>query len=69
MDTSSDSVNFLVHLSTMMVTLLTGTGHSERYTGRMPRSNTGDFPQTFVRLTGQFLGMPPGCYTFKKNKV
>lgn len=32
----SDSVHFLVHLGTMVVTELTSSGHGPSYTGRMP---------------------------------
>jgi len=57
-NTFSDSVDFLVHLSTMMVALLTSTGDGELNARWMPGSDTSDFPQTLVRLPRQFLTMP-----------
>jgi hypothetical protein len=42
-DASPNSVNLFVHFGTMMVTLLTGTSHSEGHTRRMPSPDTGNF--------------------------
>lgn len=62
-DAFADAVDLLVDLGTVMVSLLTGTGHTELNSARMPCSNTGNLTQTFVRLPGQFLAVPSGCYT------
>lgn len=64
MDTSTNAVDLLVHLCTMMVALLTGTGDGEGHTGWMPSTDTGDLTQTLVCLTGQFLSMPTGSDTY-----
>jgi hypothetical protein len=50
----------LVDLSTMMVTLLTGTGQSETASGRMPSTNTSDLSETTVRLAGKPGNTPTG---------
>jgi len=55
---SSNSVDLLVYLSPVMVTILTGSGNREADSRRMPGSNTGYLPQTFVSFPGQFLGSP-----------
>ena len=55
----SDSVDLLVYLCTVMVTLLTRSGYREANTSRMPSTNTRHLAQTFVRLTWQLLTIPP----------
>lgn len=65
MDSSAETVDFLVDFRTMMVTLLTGTGYSESHTTWMPCTDTSDLTQTLVSLTGQFLGVPTCGNTFE----
>ena len=51
-------VHFFVHLGTMKVSILTGTGDSGGHTGRMPRSNAGNLTETAVSLTGKARDAP-----------
>ena len=56
--TLANSEYLLVEFSSVVVTVLTSTGHGEHDLGRMPSSNTGDLSETFVGFSGEFLGTP-----------
>jgi len=47
----ANTVDLLVDLRAVVLAFLTSTSHSVRHTGRVPRSDTGDFTQTLVCLT------------------
>lgn len=63
--TLRDSVDLLVDLSSVMVTVLTRSGNGEHDLGRMPSTDTGDLSQTLVGLSGQLLGSPSVGDTFE----
>ena len=50
---SSDSVDLLVDLSSVVETVLTGSSNSEGDSGRMPRTDTGNLSLASVGLSGQ----------------
>ncbi len=54
----SDSVNLLVHFSTVVVSQLTRSRHSPSDTGRMPRSHTTHFAITSMGFFLQVLHSP-----------
>merc|ERR1711902_229667 len=58
--TLSDSVDLLVDLSSVMVTLLTSSGNGVLDPTGMPGSNTSNLPQALVGLPGQLLSVPSG---------
>lgn len=60
----SNTINFLVDFSSMMVTFLSSSCYSVLDTTWMPCTNTGDLTKTFVGLSWQFLTMPSGGYTW-----
>jgi len=62
-DTLADTVDLLVHLGTMVITLLTSASDGELNSRRMPSTDTSDLAQTLVRLTGKLLGVPTGSDT------
>jgi hypothetical protein len=62
-DALANTVDLLVDLRTVMVALLTSTGHGELHTGRMPRSNASNLAETLMSLAGQLLGVPTGSDT------
>merc|ERR1719309_191143 len=66
-DTKSNAVDLFVDLSTVMVSLLTSSGHCVLNPTWMPGSNTSHFTKTFVCLTREFLTMPTGGHTFKST--
>ena len=57
-------VNLLVNLCSVMVAFLPSSSHIEGYTGRVPGSNTGNFMQTSMGLSWQFLCMPTTSHPF-----
>jgi len=63
-NTNTDSVDFLVHFSSMMVTQLTSSGNGESYSGRMPSSDTSDLSETSMGLSGKSLSSESGSDTF-----
>merc|ERR1719400_613081 len=60
---SSHPVDLLVHLSPVVVSLLSSPGHSALDPARMPSSNTGNLPETLVSLPWKLLGVPPAGNT------
>ena len=61
----TDAVDPLVHLSTVMVSVLTGTGHGVLDTARMPGTDTGNLPETLPGLTGKLGHSPTGGNTLE----
>jgi len=64
LNTDTDSVNFLVHFSSVVITQLTGSGDGESYSGRMPSTDTTDLSETSMGLSGESLGTESGSDTF-----
>ena len=64
LDGLADAVDLLVHLGTVMVSVLTGAGHLELDTAGMPGTDTGDLAETTMGLTGQASDAPTGGDTF-----
>jgi len=60
----TDTVDLLVHLGAVMVTVLTSSGHLELDTGRMPSTNTGDLAETTMTFAGKAGSAPTGGDTF-----
>merc|ERR550539_1626958 len=52
-------VDLLVHLSPVVVTLLSSPGHGALDSAGMPSSNTSNLPETLVSLPWKLLGVPP----------
>jgi len=63
-DSLTDSVDLLVDLGTVVVTFLTRSSDRVGHSGRMPRTDASNLPETLVCLTGKLLGVPTGGYTF-----
>jgi len=64
LNTNTDSVDFLVHFSSVMVTQLTGSSNGESYSSRMPSTDTTDLSETSMGLSGESLGTESGGDTF-----
>jgi len=64
LDTNTDSVDLLVHFSSVMVTQLTSSGNGESYSSRMPSSDTSDLSETSMGLSGESLGTESAGDTF-----
>jgi len=63
-DRFTDAVDLLVHLGTVMITVLTSAWHLEFDTRRMPGTDTGNLTDTTMGFTGQFGNAPTGGDTF-----
>jgi len=57
-EAGADSVDLLVDLSSVMVSLLARSSNGERDSGWMPGTNTGDLSETLVSLSGKLLCVP-----------
>jgi len=63
-DTDTDSVDFLVHFGSVVITVLTSSGNLESNSGRMPSTDTTDLSETSMGLSGESLGTESGGDTF-----
>jgi len=54
----ANAVDLLVHLGTVVETVLTSASNSVLYAGRMPCTNTGDLTETLVSLARQLTSTP-----------
>ena len=59
----ADAEDLLVHLGTMVITILTGTRARVTNAGRVPSADTGDLAQTTMRLAGQTENTPTSHHT------
>jgi len=64
LNTNTNSVDLLVHFSSVVVTQLTGSGDGESNSGRMPSTDTTDLSETSMGLSGESLGTESGGDTF-----
>lgn len=60
----ADLVNFLVHLSAVVISILTSTSNSVGNPSRMPGTNTGNLAETPVGLARKAGNTPTGDNTF-----
>jgi hypothetical protein len=63
-DTDTDSVDFLVHFGSVVITSLTSSGNLESNSGRMPSTDTTDLSETSMGLSGESLSAESGSDTF-----
>jgi len=63
-DTNTNSVDLLVHFSSVVITQLTSSGNGESNSGRMPSSDTTNLSETSMGLSGESLGSESGSDTF-----
>lgn len=61
--TLGNAINLLVHLSSMMVTVLTGTWDTPHNTGWMPSTDTSNLAETLVSLAWKLGSTPTGSDT------
>lgn len=61
----SNSVDLEVGNGSLVVTSLTSSSNGPRNFSRVPSSDTSNFSETFVCLSGQFSGSPSSSNTFK----
>ena len=61
----ANGVDLLVHLSTVVITVLTSAGNVELDSGRVPGTDTSDLAETSVGLTGKAGGTPTSGDTFE----
>jgi len=64
LNTNTDSVDFLVHFSSVVITQLTGSSNGESYSSRMPSTDTTDLSETSMGLSGESLSTESGSDTF-----
>jgi hypothetical protein len=64
MNPLAQTVDLLVLLSSVVVTLLSSTRNCEGHSTRMPSTNTRNLAQTLVRLARQFLSVPAARNTW-----
>jgi len=63
-NTNTNSVDLLVHFSSVVITELTSSGNCESNSGRMPSTDTTDLSETSMGLSWQSLGSESGSDTF-----
>jgi len=66
-ETVAQVVDFLVDLCSVVITLLTGTGHGELDARRMPGSNTSNLAKSLVGFAWQLFRVPTGSNAWKSK--